>query len=255
MRRRLPRVGHSLLRACAVAAAVLATPLATDAQRGQPTPPQTPRAAAAIDLTGTWVSVIHEDWWLRMVTPRKGDYTNLLLTPAARKIADAWDPARDEATGEQCKGYGAAAITRLPGRLRISWQDDTTLKLEYEAGNQTRLFHFRAGPSAAAAAPSWQGVSVAEWRYTAVPPRSGELKVMTNRLRSGYLRKNGVPYTANASLTEFYHRLSAPNGDAWLTIVTEVTDPETMVQPFVLSTHFKKLPDGAAFTPEPCSAS
>ena len=257
MIRHLLRVRHSLLRAFAVAAAVIATPLLTDAQRGQPAPPQTPRAAAAIDLTGTWVSVIHEDWWLRMVTPRKGDYTNLLLTPAARKIADAWDPAKDEAAGEQCKGYGAAAITRLPGRLRISWQDDSTLKLEYEAGNQTRLFRFRAGPTAAAPAPapSWQGVSVAEWRYTAVPPRSGELKVVTNHLRAGYLRKNGVPYTANAVLTEFYHRLAAPNGDTWLTIVTEVTDPETMVQPFVLSTHFKKLPDGAAFTPEPCSAS
>jgi hypothetical protein len=130
-----------------------------DVARIHPHPFVKRNAAAAIDLTGTWVSVIHEDWWLRMVTPRKGDYTNLLLTPAARKIADAWDPARDEAAGEQCKGYGAAAITRLPGRLRISWQDDSTMKLEYEAGNQTRLFHFRAGsaagtpPAAAASAP------------------------------------------------------------------------------------------------------
>ena len=46
-----------------------------------------------------------------------------------------------------------------------------------------------------------------------------------------------------------------PNGDAWLTIVSEVTDPENLRGPFVLSTHFKKLPDGAAFMPEPCSAS
>jgi hypothetical protein len=256
-----------LIRTFAVAVAVLAAPLLMDAQRGQgppldgaqgrPAPRPTAKAAAAIDLTGTWVSVIHEDWWLRMVTPRKGDYTHLSLTPAARKIADAWDPARDEAVGEQCKGYGAAAITRLPGRLRISWQDDNTMKLEYEAGNQTRLFHFRAGPAAAPppAVPSWQGVSVATWRYTAVPPRSGELKVFTNHLRAGYLRKNGVPYSANATLIEYYHRITAPKGDAWLTIVTEVTDPETLPLPFVLSTHFKKLPDGAAFTPEPCSAS
>jgi hypothetical protein len=101
------------------------------------------------------------------------------------------------------QGYGAAAITRLRDRLRISWQDDNTMTLEYEAGSQTRLFHFRAGPPAAAppAAPSWQGVSVAQWRYTAVPPRSGELKVFTNRPRAGYLRKNGVPYSANATLT------------------------------------------------------
>ena len=136
-----------------VVAMVIASPLLAGAQRGQgpPGPPPAAKAAAAIDLTGTWVSVIHEDWWLRMVTPRKGDYTHLSLTPAARKIADAWDPARDEAAGEQCKGYGAAAITRLPGRLRISWQDDYTMKLEYEAGSQTRLFHFRGGPPAPSA--------------------------------------------------------------------------------------------------------
>jgi hypothetical protein len=244
------------IRTLAAAVTLIAAPVFIHAQRGQgpPAPPPTARAAAAIDLTGTWVSVIYEDWWLRMVTPRKGDYTHLSLTPAARKVADAWDPARDEAAGEQCKGYGAAAITRLPGRLRITWQDENTLKLEYEAGNQTRVFHFGSS-SAAAAPPSWQGVSAAEWKYTAVPPRSGELKVVTNRLRAGYLRKNGVPYSANTTMTEYYHRMTSPNGDAWLTIISQVTDPENLPQPFVLSTHFKKLPDGAAFTPEPCSAS
>ena len=252
------------MRTLAAAMMLVAAPVLVGAQRGQvpvdgaqgrpPAVPQTARAAAAIDLTGTWVSVIGEDWWLRMVTPRKGDYTHLALTPAARKVADAWDPARDEAAGEQCKGYGAAAITRLPGRLRITWQDESTLKLEYEAGNQIRLLRFGAAPPNAAA-PSWQGVSVAQWRYTAVPPRSGELKVVTNRLRAGYLRKNGVPYSANTTMTEYYHRITAPNGDAWLTIVSQVTDPEHLQQPFVLSTHFKKLPDGVAFSPEPCSAS
>ena len=234
---------------------LIAAPVFLHAQRGQgpPAPPPTAKAAAAIDLTGTWVSVIGEDWWLRMVTPRKGDYTHLALTPAARKVADAWDPAKDEAAGEQCKGYGAAAITRLPGRLRITWQDDHTMKLEYEAGNQIRVFHFGTAPPPVP--PSWQGASVAEWRYTAVPPRSGELKVVTSRLKPGYLRKNGVPYSANTTMTEYYHRITAPNGDAWLTIVSEVIDPENLQQPFVLSTHFKKLPDGADFTPEPCSAS
>jgi hypothetical protein len=251
------------MRAFVAALTLIAAPVFVDAQRGQgpldvaqgrpPAPPPTAKAAAAIDLTGTWVSVINEDWWLRMVTPRKGDYTHLALTPAARKVADAWDPVRDEAAGEQCKGYGAAAITRLPGRLRITWQDENTLNLEFEAGTQTRLFRFGAAPAAAPA--SWQGVSVAEWRYTAVPPRSGELKVMTNRLRAGYLRKNGVPYSANATMKEFYHRITTPNGESWLTIVSEVTDPDNLQYPFVLSTHFKKLPDGAAFTPEPCSAS
>src|SRR5688500_20317497 len=127
MRQRLKSV--RLTRMFVVAVTLTATPLLMDAQRGQgpPAAPPTARAAAAIDLTGTWVSAIHEDWWLRMVTPRKGDYTHLLLTPAARKAADAWDPARDEASREQCKGYGAAAITRLPGRLRLTWPAEHTL--------------------------------------------------------------------------------------------------------------------------------
>ncbi len=234
---------------------LLLLPASAGAQRGQGAPagpPPTPRAAAAIDLTGTWVSVISEDWAQRMVTPRKGDYLRIPLTPAARKLADAWDPAKDEAAGEQCRAYGAAAITRVPGRMRVSWQDDRTMKMELEAGNQSRLFHFGAPPPAGE--PSWQGQSVAEWQYTLNPPRTGELRVVTSRLRPGYLRKNGVPYSGGTTMTEYYHRMTAPNADTWMTIVTEVKDPENLREPFVQSTHFKKLPQGASFKPEPCSA-
>ena len=224
-----------------------------DAQRGRgAAPPQTPREAAAIDLTGTWTAVISEDWALRMLTPRKGDYVRMPLTPAARRVADTWDPAKDEAAGEQCKAYGAAAIMRLPGRIRISWQSDSVMKMDLEAGNQTRLFYF--GSSPAADAPTWQGHSVAEWQYTRVPPRTGELKVVTSHLRPGYLRKNGVPYSANTTMTEYYHRMTAPNGDVWITVVTEVKDAENLTDPFVQSTHFKRLTASATFKPEPCNA-
>ena len=145
--------------------------------------------------------MISEDWPQRMLPPRKGDYTRIPLTPAARKVADTWDPARDEAAGEQCKGYTAAGITRMPGRIRLSWQDDYTMKMELEAGSQTRLFHFRSGQPPAE--PSWQGYSVADWQYTRQPPRSGELRVITNRIRPGYLRKNGVPLSGNTTVTEY----------------------------------------------------
>ncbi len=218
--------------------------------RGQA--PPTPKGDPAIDITGTWTSVITEDWALRMVTPKKGDYTRVPMTPAARQMADAWDPAKDEAAGEQCRGYGAPGVMRLPGRLRISWQDDQTLKMELEAGTQTRVFHF--GSSPVASEPTWQGQSHAQWQYTVNPPRSGELKVVTNRLRSGYLRKNGVPYGPNTTITEYYHRMTAPNGDVWLTVVAEITDPDNLREPFVQSTHFKKLPANSPFKPEACEA-
>ena len=92
--------------------------------RGGPTAPPTGRAAAPVDLTGQWVSLITEDWRYRMFTPPKGDYALVPLNARA-KVARRGIPAKDEAAGEQCKAYGAAGIMRMPTRLRISWQDDT----------------------------------------------------------------------------------------------------------------------------------
>src|ERR1700709_610918 len=113
---------------------LLATQTALFAQRGGrggPAPQlQTAKAAAPIDVTGYWVSIVTEDWRYRMVTPAKGDYQAVPMNADARKIADAWDPAADEAAGNQCRSYGAAAIMRVPGRIHISWQDDKTLRLD-----------------------------------------------------------------------------------------------------------------------------
>src|SRR5262252_2102448 len=112
------------MKACAVAAALflLSVPVTMHAQRGgrgAPAAPQTGQAAAAIDLTGYWVSVVVEDWKYRMVTPRKGVYDTLTLNAEGRRVGDSWDPAKDETAGEQCRAYGAANIMRLPGRLHI----------------------------------------------------------------------------------------------------------------------------------------
>jgi len=87
-----------------------------------------------------------------MVTPGKGDYQGIQMTPEARKIADSWDPAKDEASGEACRSYGAAALLQVPGRLHITWQDDNTLRLDTDSGTQTRLFRF--------APPQGQGVPI-----------------------------------------------------------------------------------------------
>jgi len=193
----------------------------------------------------------------RMVTPPKGAYLGVPLNAEARKVADAWDPAKDEAGGNQCKAYGAPALMRIPGRLHITWDDDTTLHIDTDAGTQTRLFHF-GGAAPTGVDPSWQGYSVAEWEYAAPSGRGtarlGDLKVVTNALKPGYLRKNGVPYSANVLLTEYYDLHAAPNGDTWLVVTTEVTDPQYLTSPFITSTHFKKQPDSSGWMPEPCAA-
>jgi len=231
------------------------------AQRGgQAGPPQTPKAAAPIDLTGTWVPLITEDWRVRMVTPQKGDYESVPISNDGRKVADGWDPAKDEAAGQQCKAYGAAGVMRVPGRIRISWENDTTLKIETEAGTQTRHLQFIPPTQQPPAAPaSLQGTSVAAWEAVGGrgAARAGDLKVVTKNLTGGYLRKNGVPYSANAVVTEWFDVVTgAPpnNNTAYMVINTEVYDPLYLNQPFLTSTHFRKLPANATFTPEACSA-
>jgi len=250
----------------ALAAAVLASmPLGAQRGRGQ-TPALSPRAAAPVDLTGYWISIVTEDWRWRMVTPAKGDYDSVPLNAAARRAADGWDPKQDEATGEACRSYGAPAIMRVPGRIHITWDDDTTLHVDTEAGTQTRILRFGPpSPLTAPAEPTWQGRSIAQWEAggrggglfgVAQAKPGGALKVVTTGIRPGYLRKNGVPYSANATVTEYFNALPREdNGDTWLVVTTVVADPQFLNGRFITSSHFKKLPDGNAWHPTPCRSS
>ena len=240
---------------------VLIAGAGVSAQRGggPPAPPSAPKAAAPIDLTGNWVSVVTEDWRWRMVVPRKGDYSSVPLNAQGRQVADTWDPATMASDG--CRPYGAAGVMRVPGRLRVSWENDTTLKIETDAGQQTRLLNFDTSEKPRAR-PAWQGYSVAEWQripqpgglgvsLQTAPGRVGSLKVVTTNLRAGYLRRNGVPYSDKAIVTEYFDRLSAYDSD-WLVVLTVVDDPTYLDQPFLTSTHFKREPDGSKWAPAPC---
>jgi len=243
-------------RCLAAAVLALATAAAGAQPPGPPGPPRTARQSAPIDLTGQWVSIVTEDWRFRMVTPPKGDVEGMTLTPAGAAIANAWDPAKDEAAGNQCKSYGAPAIMRVPGRLRISWQDDSTLKIETDAGRQTRLLRF--GQVADAAAPSLQGLSRAEWvpygGGLGRPATWGSLKVTTTQLAEGYLRKNGVPYSGATVLTEYFDLLAEPDGSQWLVVKTIVEDPTYLVTPAITSTNFRKQTDRNGWDPQACTA-
>lgn len=223
---------------------VLATAAAALAQQR---PPASAKASAPIDLTGYWVSYVTEDWRFRMVTPRKGDYQAVPMTEKAHKVADTWNPAADEAAGEQCKPYGAPAIMRVPARFHITWQDDNTLRIDTDAGMQTRLFRFDA-TQPAPVARTWQGYSTAQWQ------RPSSLKVTTANLRAGYLRKNGVPYSENATVTEYFDLAPLPNGGQLMLDTVIVDDPEYLQQPFIVSSQFRKEADGSKWDPAPCTA-
>jgi hypothetical protein len=269
-----PRV---LLLIAPVLAAGILLDAPVEAQRGNQPPPPPPRAGAPIDLTGYWVSIVTADWRWRMVTPAKGDYQGVQLNAEGRKAADAWDPAKDEAAGEQCKSYGAPALMSVPGRLHITWQDDTTLKVDADAGTQTRLLRFAPSGSGQAPTPpneprTWQGVSQARWLFPRpdvplqlrpadrvadappIHPTGGSLQVVTKNLRAGYLRKNGVPYSENAVLTEHWDLYKRPNGEQWLTITTQIEDPQYLSNVRLVAPVFKKEPNGNKWDPTPCSS-
>ena len=295
--------GRVLLSRPALLALALAIFVGTslDAQRGRAGgpagAPRTARDVAPLDFTGTWVSVVTEDWRWRMTTPPVGDVASVPVNAEGRAAAKGWNIAADTAAGAQCKAFGVGGIMRQPGRIRISWQDDQTLKLEFDAGTQTRLLHF--DPSTRPPAEkTWQGYSLATWEGPGVgrgpgladgrqdtrvtgggvldrgvpggggqglrggpPPRGqarinsgGNLKVVTTQFREGYLRKNGVPYSEQASITEYIHRLPThPNGDNWLQVITIVEDPRYLSQPFYTSTNFRLEANDANFKPTPCA--
>jgi hypothetical protein len=247
--------------------------LATSAAYAQnaPSTPSTARVIAPTDFTGYWVAVVTEDWRWRMMTPPKGDVSSIPVTAEARRAAEAWDPAKDIAEGEQCRAYGAAGIMRLPARLHVTWQDDYTLKVDIDNGTQTRLLHFNADAKPPSG-PDWQGFSLAKWESVVEGQGqapfaggqaggqnalggnglSGSVRITTTHMRAGYLRRNGVPYSANAMLTEFLDRTSEPNGDSWLVLTSIVDDPLYLQIPLMLTTHYKREPDGLRFRPRPC---
>jgi len=245
-----------------VASALLAGVVAAQPPGGAAAPPAKPRDAAPIDLTGQWVAIVNEDWRWRMVTPPKGDYASVPLNDEGRRVADQWDPANDGA----CEAYGAAALLRMPTRLRIRWQGDDELVIETDAGRQTRLLDF--GTPAAGAPRSLQGQSTAKW---VTPPRpgggpglagagggpertGGYLEVKTSNLLPGWLRRNGVPYSEDAAVTEYFARFAAPNGDEWLMVTTIVDDPRYLTQRFIVSNHFRREAEGGKWNPRACGA-
>ena len=249
----------------AVFAAVLMLATSVAAQGGGGQAP-TPRAAAPIDLTGYWVSLVTDDWRWRMVVPPKGDVLYLPVNDEGKRVAEAWDPAKDEAAGEGCRAYGAGGIMHLPGRLHITWENDTTLKLETDTGQQTRLFSF--GGAQPAGDATWQGFSTAAWELPAggrgrgrgaagggTSSRPGtSLRVETTHMRPGYYRRNGVPYGANARMTEWFTTVAEPDGNSYLLVTKILEDPQYMSGPYVRTVQFKKQPDANGWSPTPCSA-
>jgi hypothetical protein len=240
---------------------LVATTTRPAAQVQAPGPGGSPRASAPVDLTGTWVSVVNEDWAWRMRTPPPGDYPGIPLNAEGQKVANAWDPALDG----RCEAYGVGGLMRMPTRLRISWENDTMLRIETDAGRQTRLLRFAPQPPPSGPR-TLQGHSVADWLrggrgqidpFTDRPDGPGvqpwgQLRVVTTHMRAGWLRRNGVPYSEQAVITEHFIRISHPVAGEWFVVNTIVNDPRYLQQPFITSTNFRREADDSGWNPTSC---
>ena len=237
-------------------------------------PAPTARASAPIDLAGYWVSLIVDEWRFR-VTPQKGDIVYLPLNGQARQIANAWDPDKDQTDGNACKAYGAVGVMQRAGRLHITWDGDNTLKIETDAGTQTRTLRFPSTGSGQAATaqpgePTWQGNSSAVWQVNGRPlidtggtgfvpinrvqgaTRGGQLKVTTTNMKPGYIRKNGVPYSDKAVLNEYFTVLPGQQNDTYIALTAMVDDPTYLTGQFIRTYTFKKVADATGWDPTPC---
>ncbi len=260
----MKRARHELRLRCALvvlssAASVAAGVSALAQQPLGPPDTRSPRERAPIDITGQWVAIVTEDWRWRMVTPPVGDTASLPVNERARAAAAAWDLDRDRAEGALCKAFAGPGLMRQPTRIRIEWEDDDTLELEFDAGRQVRRFEFMPQPPAER---SLQGFSEAQWsRQTQsrgvfgqrTPPEGGSLVVRTAQLTGGYLRPNGVPFSERATVKEFFNTFTLPgDAGAWLVVTTVVADLEYLTAELVMSSQFKKEAGRGAWNPRPC---
>src|SRR5262245_29614519 len=254
-----------------VAALLIAVPLCLFAQGGRgappagaPAAPQNAKTAAPVDLTGYWVSIVTEDWIERMSpdSPPSG-------TGGARGLGGLrGQPVTTPDPSERCRVYAAAGSLRVPGRLHITWADDNTLKVEMDAGTQTRLFNFNP-TQPAPTEKTLQGYSVATWEVGGgrgggggggnrgggvagggfpAAPRWGSLNVVTTNMKGGYLLSSRSSYSENAVLTEYFSR-HTDFGTDYVTVTAVVQDGNSTR---ATSSTFKKEPDGAKFKPSGC---
>jgi hypothetical protein len=226
-----------------------------------PGPPPTAEKAQLFDLTGYWVSVVSEDWRWRMLTPPKGDYASVPLNPAGKKQADTWDPAEDGS----CKAYGMAGLMRMPTDLHITWVSPNQLKIDTDWGVQSRTIYFNRADVPTSGA-TLQGSSLASWqmpvalaigqenRGSGPKPPGGYLKIVTTQLLPAWLRRNGVPYSAKTTVTEYIQPFTDPSGAQWFDVLTVVEDPEYLAVPYITSSDFRRLPNASSWAPHPCKS-
>jgi cyclase len=190
-------------------------------------------ASAQVDFSGEWAPRMWEDQPERVPGPELGDYLGIPINEAARRRADTWDASIQTLPEWQCRPHSADYIWRGPSNLRISKEVDpvsreiTAFHAEWLRSVDRAIYLDGRPHPPADALHTWAGFSTAKW--------DGDMLTVTvTHLKEGYLRRNGLPRSDKATLTEHWIR----NGDL-LTVMTIVNDPVYLTEPFVRTTDYE----------------
>ncbi|MBI2149450.1 MAG: hypothetical protein HYU27_02440 [Acidobacteria bacterium] len=205
-------------------------------------------AFAQVDPTGEWAPRFHEDQPERIPGPDIGDYLGLPINDAARLRGDSWDASLLTLPEHQCKPHPADYSPRGPANLRIWKEVDRESQqtiayhthISWQAPERTIWMDGRAHPPEYAA-HTWQGFSTGKWE-------GDMLTVTTTHLKAGWIRRNGIPRSDRATLTEHWIR----HGDN-LTLVSIISDPAYLSEPFIRTTNWV-LDPRQNIAPYPCEA-
>src|SRR5262245_39058038 len=200
-------------------------------------------ARAQVDFSGVWQPLYQEDFPERLAGPDLRDYAGLPINDSARQFADSWDPARITLPEEQCRVHVSPYIYRGPTMLRIWEEKDpqtqqlVAIKHYISTYEQTRTIYMDGRPHPGPnAAHTWMGFSTGHY--------DGDMLIVeTTHLKQGWVRRNGLPMSDQATMTEYYAR----NGDMFTQVVVLV-DPVYLTEPLVKSQEFyrsaRELPAG-----------
>ena len=228
--------------------AALGVVLAYASVGGQAPPAPTAASSPGFDLSGYWTAAMHEDALERGAGPELGDYGGFPINEAARLFALSYDASRVTLRHHQCDGYVAPYSVRSIGNAR-AWEErdpHTQRLIAIHWYNQTfeghRTIWMDGRPHPPEYAPhTWQGFSTGKW--------DGDmLTVTTTHLKIGWIRRNGIPRSDKAVLTEHWIR----HGDT-LTLVSIINDPAYLTEPFIRTTNWVEDPR-QAIAPYPCEA-
>jgi glyoxylase-like metal-dependent hydrolase (beta-lactamase superfamily II) len=203
-------------------------------------------AVAQVDLTGMWAPIFHEDQVERIPGPDVGDYAGLPINDALRMRADSWDASLLTLPEHQCKPHPSTYGFRGVGNLRITADvDDKTqsiikLHTHIQWQEQRRDIWMDGRPHPPEyAAHTWQGFSTGQWE-------GNVLVVKTTHLKAGWIRRNGLLISDEATMTERFIR----HGN-YLTHVYLIEDPNYLTEPLIKTNGFQLTPN-PAMQPYPC---